>query len=207
VSSDGPGCWVIIPAKARGTGKARLAGVLDAAEREHLVAAMLARVVAAAQSCEAVRRVCLVGSAPLARPGVTVLADPGGGLNPALGSALGQAAERRPERVVIVAGDLPQVTSADLAMMACVPGGAIAIAPDRHGTGTNALSLPLDALGTFTLQFGIGSHAAHRAEAVRLGYSVETMLSAGLEKDIDEPADLPDATGCLQEALQAPEGK
>lgn len=207
MSSADPRCWVIIPVKASGSGKSRLADVLDPAGRDRLVTAMLERVVAAARGCEAIERVCLVSSAPHGwDTDLTVLADPGGGLNSALGSALAQVAPHEPDRVVpdrvvIVAGDLPQLAPADFAMLAQVPDDVIAIAPDRHGTGTNALSLPRPALGTFTMHFGAGSHSAHRAEAARLGYSVETMLSDGLEKDIDEPADLTDARACLQEAL------
>jgi 2-phospho-L-lactate guanylyltransferase len=106
-----------------------------------------------------------------------------------------------PARAVVVSADLPALTPVDLAMLADVPPGTIAIAPDRHGTGTNALSIPSTAIATFRFQFGVGSHVAHRAEARRLGYTVDTMLSDGLEKDIDELADLADATHCLDKTL------
>ena len=203
-----PSCWVVIPVKASGGAKSRLSGVLEPALRDSLVSAMLNRVIAAAQSCNAITRVCLVNNSPTQQWGreVTFLADPGGGLNPALSSALEQVANTAtddctPNRLIIVAGDLPLVHPCDFAMLANVPDDTIAIAPDRHGTGTNALSLPRPALTTFTTYFGLGSHFAHRSEAARLGYRVETMLSKGLAKDIDEPIDLRDAEGCLQEAF------
>lgn len=102
--------------------------------------------------------------------------------------------------MIILAGDLPQVDARDFAMLAEVSNDGIGIAPDRHGTGTNALSLPWSCLADFIFRFGIGSFAAHRLEAYRLGYKLEVQLSPGLEKDIDEPADLADARHCLQEA-------
>ena len=201
MSSIASTCWVLIPVKAPGEGKTRLAGVLDPRVRDQLVAAMLKRVVAAATECPQIAKVCLVSSTDLGLAGdVTLIVDHGRGLNVELASALQMIAVEAPERVIIAAADLPQVEPIDFAMLADVPDHAIAIAPDRHGTGTNALSLPLAALHDFSLQFGLHSHGAHRAEGVRLGYSVETILSSGLEKDIDDPQDLADATSCLQEA-------
>ncbi|MBB4858997.1 2-phospho-L-lactate guanylyltransferase [Novosphingobium chloroacetimidivorans] len=226
MTPSAPLCWAVIAVKAPGEGKTRLAGVLDASARERLVTAMLKRVVDAAQGCHAVERVCLVGPSNHGLA-VTLLNDEGAGLNEALSSAtqqlqgaygsdeaVGESARdgatdpvsspgRRwpaPQRVIVLAGDLPQVDAADLAMLADVPDDAIAIAPDRHGTGTNALSLPASAIADFAFRFGTGSFAAHRGEAWRLGYKANVQLSAGLEKDIDEPADLPDAIDCLEEA-------
>lgn len=219
MSDATPSCWLIIPVKASGGGKSRLSGVLAPALRHGLVVAMLDRVIAAAQGCEAIDRICLVNNTPSDRWGshVAFLADPGGGLNPALKSALAHVAQGTPglvtaashaapdcaipNRLIIVAGDLPLLLPADFTMLARLPDDTIAIAPDRHGTGTNALSLPCSALGSFSTHFGLGSHFAHRAEAARLEYQVETILSTGLAKDIDEPTDLRDAQGCLQEAL------
>jgi 2-phospho-L-lactate guanylyltransferase len=201
------GCWVVIPVRTPGQGKTRLAAVLDPRERERLVTAMLHRVVTAAGACADVARICLVGPRRQGLPDDALWIEDGGtGLNDAVEQALRQidggsaAPGSRPDRVIVVPADLPQLAPVDLAMLAQVPQRVIAIAPDRHGTGTNALSLPASALGRFPLRFGSGSHAAHRFEAQRLGYSVETMLSDGLEKDIDEPRDLADVDGNLQQA-------
>jgi 2-phospho-L-lactate/phosphoenolpyruvate guanylyltransferase len=186
-------CWALIPIKAEG-GKSRLAGVLDAGERETLVRGMLAHVVEAASNAVTISRICMVGPSRhgLAED-IELLSDPGDGLNPALQSALGQLSGAGPDRVVIVAADLPTVTSRELDLLSSAPAEEIAIAPDRHGTGTNALSLPLPAARDFRFAFGTDSYARHKEEAHRLGLEVETILSRGLEKDIDEPADLPDA--------------
>lgn len=201
-----PVCWAIVPVKAPGEGKSRLAGVLRAHERQALVEAMLDRVIAAAEGCEAIARVCIVGPSDHGLDDrVTLLREGGGGLNGALSTAVERLvddilAPSRPDRLIVVAGDLPQIDVRDFAMLADVRANAIGIAPDRHGTGTNALSVPLSAAPRFRFRFGPGSYALHREGAHRLGYTVDTMLSDGLEKDIDEPADLADAKGCLQGA-------
>ena len=202
MSSAREACWAVIPVKAPGKGKTRLAGVLDRDARSRLVAAMLANVLAAARDCPQISRTCLVSASDHGTCGeVTVLPDRPGGLNEALASALRSLPKPGPERVIVVAADLPMLEPQDLTLMADVAPDAIGIAPDRHGTGTNALSLPAAALPYFEFGFGNGSYPAHRAEARRLGYSVETILADGLEKDIDEPGDLQEAKDRLQEAL------
>ncbi|MDG2005065.1 MAG: 2-phospho-L-lactate guanylyltransferase [Novosphingobium sp.] len=192
-------CWALIPIKSTEKGKSRLADALDRDAREALVSGMLAHVVKAATNARTISHVCLVGPS---RHGLSddidLLPDPGKGLNPAVKSALAQIAEQGPDRIIIVAADLPTVTPQELDLMAVAPIDAIAIAPDRHGTGTNALSLPLPAARDFTFGFGIDSYAHHKHEAQNLGLRVETIISQGLEKDIDEPADLPDAGGMLE---------
>lgn len=196
-------CWAIIPIKAIEGSKSRLARVLAPSERETLVRTMLAHVVEAASSAEAIARVCLVGPSRHGMPDeLALLSDPGGGLNPALHSALAEIAGEGPDRVIVVAADLPALRPQELELLAAAPADTIAIAPDRHGTGTNALSLPLPAAREFAFGFGTGSYAHHRNEAERLGLKLETIISRGLEKDIDEPADLPDAEPILEDKEQ-----
>ena len=189
-------CWAIIPVKRPGEGKQRLAGVLDGPARARLVTAMLDHVVSVASNAAGVDRVCVVGSAEPALPAhVTRLDDPGGGLNAALAKAFAHAAAADATRVVILAGDLPRLESRDVALLAAMPGDTMAIAPDRHDTGTNALSLPLPAARDFTFAFGTGSFSRHEAESVRIRLDCEVIHTPGLARDIDEPADLRDARG------------
>lgn len=187
-------CWAIIPVKGTELGKQRLAGVLGGAERKHLVAAMLGHVVAAVEGAKDIDRVALLGSSRHGlSDGIELLTDPGTGLNPALASAFTTAVEAGATRVVIVFADLPQLTCAEVEQLAAEP--HIAIAPDRHGTGTNALSLPLPAASGFTFAFGPDSFARHQAEAARIAVPIAAIHSPGLQRDVDEPADLPDAAG------------
>ena len=192
-------CWAIIPTKAAGESKSRLSAVLDPGQRRALVEAMLARVVTAAGEAAAISRILLVGPSRNGAPeDIPLLADPGQGLNPAVQAALAQVSGKDvPDRVLIVAADLPGVTARELDLLAVAPGDTIAIAPDRHETGTNALSLPLPAAKNFAFAFGPDSFAKHQKEARRLGLKVETVLSHGLERDIDAPEDLPDAQAML----------
>ena len=188
-------CWAIIPVRATPESKSRLAGVLGQAERAALVEAMLARVIAAALEARNVARVCLIGSAPAIPADVTLLADPGGGLNAAAQAALAETTGAT--RMIVIHADLPQVSARDIELLAAAPEGEIAIAPDRHGTGTNALSLPLPAAGGFSFAFGPDSFARHSAEAARLGLSIEEVHSPGLSRDVDEPDDLADAADLM----------
>lgn len=194
-------CWALIPIKASGSAKSRLAGALEPDEREQLVGAMLEHVVSAAQGASQVTRTALVGPSRLGLPEtIPLLADPGKGLNAAIESAVSQlfdGDEPPPERLLILFADLPEVTSAEINLLAAAPPDAIAIAPDRHEIGTNALSLPLSAARRFRFAFGEDSFARHKAECERLGLGIEVILSRGLERDVDEPADLPDAKAAL----------
>lgn len=193
-------CWAVIPVKASPDSKSRLAKLLDADARQGLAAAMLNRVVAAASEARNIAQVCLLGPSREGQPEtLRLLPEPGGGLNPAVQSALTQVAAEGATRVIFIHADLPQVTARDLELLAAAPAGEIAIASDRHGTGTNALSLPLPEAEGFSFAFGTDSFARHRIEAERLGLKVEEIRSQGLARDVDEPADLPDAESLLKQ--------
>jgi 2-phospho-L-lactate guanylyltransferase len=188
--------WVVIPVKGPEQGKRRLAEALDDHGRRKLVEAMLGKVVAAAEAAVTTGQAFILG--PSAHGfALPLLDDPGGGLNAALASALVVAERGGASRVVFVAGDLPQVTPRDIELLSLAPAGSVAIAPDRHGTGTNAISLPLPAARGFTFVFGPDSFALHGAEARRIGLELEIVQSHGLMRDIDEPADLPDTAGLM----------
>jgi 2-phospho-L-lactate/phosphoenolpyruvate guanylyltransferase len=192
-------CWAIIPVKGPDEGKRRLAGVLDDEARRRLVAAMLGKVVAAVQHARGIDRMIVVGpSRHDLSPAITLHPDPGGGLNAALTDALAAAAGEGASRAVIVAADLPQLTRLDVELLAAAAPGKIAIAPDRHETGTNALSLPLPAARDFAFAFGPDSFARHNAAAGRLGLEVEIIAGPGLMRDIDTPDDLADAAELQQ---------
>jgi len=187
-------CWALIPVKASAESKSRLAGVLDFDERKALVDMMLERVVNAARQAHSIARICLVGPSGLVVPNdVHLLDDPGKGLNPAVQSAFGSILSEegdRPKRLIIVAADLPSVTARELDLLATATPETIAIAPDRHETGTNALSLPLLQAADFRFAFGTDSFSRHKAETERIGLSLQIVLSLGLEYDVDEPDDL-----------------
>lgn len=192
-------CWAIIPVKAGDDAKSRLAGVLDPSERAALVDAMLAHVARACGAASNIARVCVVGPSRRGlHADIPLLSDPGGGLNAALAAALEDALRAGAGRVILIAADLPSVTPRELEMLADASAGTVAIAPDRHGTGTNALSLPLPDAKGFVFAFGADSFSRHSAEAQRHGLHVEVVHSPGLASDIDEPDDLKDAAILLK---------
>ncbi len=189
-------CWVIIPVKPPGEGKLRLAGVLDGAARNGLVGAMLDQVLDAVNAARFVDRVCILGPSRHGQStAIPLLDDPGGGLNAALTQALAEAEAGGASRVVFIAADLPRITPREVESLAGVPTGTVAIAPDRHGTGTNAIALPLPQALGFTFAYGPDSFARHDAEAFRLGLDIEVIGSPGLACDVDVPEDLRDAAG------------
>lgn len=181
--------WALIPVKAPGRGKTRLAAALSPHERDRLIEAMLSRVIDAAAG--AVDRTILLGPPRGALP---FISDDGEGLNAALESALAILSRGAPpDRLIVVAGDLPCLGTQDLRQLADLPTCTLGIATDRHGTGTNALSLPLPKAAGFRFRYGASSAELHRAIAETLGLNAVTITAPGLAKDIDEPADLVDA--------------
>jgi 2-phospho-L-lactate guanylyltransferase len=183
-------CCAIIPIKAPDLCKTRLRDALSDEHRRALVETMLRHVVETVQSARNIDKTILLGPRHGAlSPSLLALPDPGLGLNAALRSAM-QAMDEGVGRLVIVAADLPHVTQADIEALAGVADDAAAIAPDRAGAGTNALSLPLAIARDFRFQFGPGSFALHCAEIERLSLALRIVRTDSLALDIDEPADL-----------------
>jgi 2-phospho-L-lactate guanylyltransferase len=91
--------------------------------------------------------------------------------------------------VALLPGDCPLLDPRELdRLLTGVPDPYVAVIPDRHGTGTNALVLaPPDAIEP---SFGEGSKERHVAAARVAGipYAVEELPSLGL--DLDTPADI-----------------
>ena len=114
--------------------------------------------------------------------------------------------------VALLPGDCPLLDADELdAALERMRPGRVAVVPDRHGTGTNALFMaPPDAIGP---AFGPGSCARHSERAERAGYEVAVEPLASLALDVDTPEDLqqmavalesePDRAPMTAKALQA----
>jgi 2-phospho-L-lactate guanylyltransferase len=176
---------VVIPVKAFSRAKARLAEVLSPAERADLSRSMATTVVGAAGPLEVVV-VCDDEDvrAWAEALGVEVLWTPGLGLNGAVSAGVDHLSARGVARVVVAHADLPRAT--DLSVV--LGGAAVTIVPDRHGDGTNVISLPTGS--GFTFSYGGGSCARHVAEAERLGLGVRLLEDEALGWDVDRPEDL-----------------
>jgi 2-phospho-L-lactate guanylyltransferase len=180
---------VVIPLRGFTSGKARLAEVLTNRERVELATMMANAVVDAAGPLP----VTVVSSAADVRSwadarGLTVVADPGTGLDAAV--AAGRDALRTAgfERVVVAHADLPRARVGALVPFGALEPTIVAIVPSHRDDGTPVLSLPSAA--DFTFSYGIGSAGRHAATARSIGLVVQMIYDSELGYDIDLPEDL-----------------
>ena len=151
----------IIPVKRFGAAKQRLLEALDRPGRAALVRAMLADVLAATAGAELTERVIVVTGerraerialrrARRATQPLEVLRDPQDiGHSEAATLGIVRAQALGASCVALLPGDCPLLDPAELdAALERMRSGRVAIVPDRHGTGTNALLLsPPNAIG------------------------------------------------------------
>ena len=196
-----------VPVQALAGAKSRLAAVLAPDERAALTLRLLGGVLdALAAPGVAARLVVSPDPAVLAAARAagqgdasTVLQTAGqrDGLDrlDSLNAALGQAREwadgRGAEALLVVLGDLPLLTRADVAGILARAGDApemVVLAPDRHERGTNALLLRPP--GAVPFAFGPGSLARHLEAAAARGLPARLYRSPGTALDVDTPDDL-----------------
>lgn len=200
----------ILPVKRFRDSKQRLAGSLGAGTRAHLARAMFGDVLRVLGRAETIDEIFVVSTEvealELARDsGATGLEDSRDGGQTA---AVLVALERLPalgfDAALLVPCDCPLLVAEevdDLVRRVRADKLEVAIVPDRHGVGTNALYLlPPDVLEP---QFGADSLARHTAQAEQRGlrYRVEEVESLGLDVDSDD-----DLTA-LRTALAASHGR
>lgn len=183
-------CWSITALGPLSCCKSRLAHHLPQERRIELVSSMLDHVLSVLSRARGVDRVAVVSPERGALPEhVITLADPGGGLNEALTAAALAARCRGAERLLVVHADLPLLEPEEVAaLIEASQASGLAIAPDRHGRGTNALCLSWAAPIRF--EFGPESFGKHLAQAAARGLSPAVVRLPGLAFDLDEPDDL-----------------
>jgi 2-phospho-L-lactate/phosphoenolpyruvate guanylyltransferase len=185
----------ILPVKRFAGAKRRLATGFDDERREALVAAMLEDTLAAIAATRSIERTLVVTGDPRAQEiaapsGTEVLPDPAdeGHVTAAL-AGIARAEVDGADCVVLLPGDCPLLDPKELdRLLTGVPATYVAIVPDRHGTGTNALVLSPP--GAIRPAFGEGSRVRH-VEAAReadIPFAVEELASLAL--DLDTPADV-----------------
>jgi 2-phospho-L-lactate guanylyltransferase len=197
------GAIAIVPVKRFATGKRRLTGEVDEAARRTLIEAMLRDVLSAITEARTVERILVVTREPGAERvagelGCEIVPDPTeAGHSQAAEIGIGAAASWAPRMVALLPGDCPLLDPRELdGLLTGVPEPFVAVVPDRHGEGTNALVLsPPDAIRP---SFGEGSRERHVRAARHAGlpYSVEHVDSLAL--DLDTPADLIALTTALE---------
>jgi 2-phospho-L-lactate guanylyltransferase len=176
---------VLVPVKAFGQAKRRMASTLSPTERRSL----------ARQLAEGV----LTGAAPLPVAVVCddrevadwarerralVVWEPGRGLNGAVEEGVRRLADLGVTRVTVAHADLP--FAAGLGALSCHEG--VLLVPDRHGDGTNVISVPSRC--SFRFSYGPGSFERHRAQGEAAGLTVRVLEHPRWSVDLDWPADL-----------------
>jgi 2-phospho-L-lactate guanylyltransferase len=201
----------ILPVKRVGEAKQRLGAALDPTARAALAPAMVADVVAALRETKLLDALLVVSSEPVAarlarEANASLVAEPGEpGQSAATRAGMRRAAELGFARALLVPGDCPLIAPAEVDALlerAAERALDVAIVPDRHEEGTNALLL--DPAGDFLPAFGPGSLARHTEQAERLGlrHSIERVPSLAL--DIDTPEDLEALVAALGAGTPAP---
>lgn len=172
---------VVVPIKQPGTRKSRLAGSLDAAARDELAERMFHHVMRVIAMVPDTVPVALSPTRPAGWQGAW-LAD-WDAVNPMLATL---RHDELSHGFCVINADLPLLCRDDVsAMLAAAAQAGIAIAPDRAGSGTNAVALaPGNTIG---FHFGPDSFAAFSRAA---GTPARTVKTPGLATDVDYAEDI-----------------
>lgn len=187
--------WAIVPVKPLRRGKSRLAGILTEDERTDLNRALLQHTLQILSELREVDEVLVVSRDPqvltIARNygARTVREDGQPDLNTALKRATVVAQVYATRGVLVLPADLPLISREDalaLVERATDP-PVVVIAPDRHGTGTNALLV--SPAGVIEYDFGENSFQRHCDLVKKAGARLEVVNLHSLGLDLDSPED------------------
>lgn len=193
--------WAIVPVKSLSASKRRLAQLLSPEQRALLVGDLMRHVLGMLSMVPDISRTIVISSDPdvwamADELGAAVIPEvPPPDLNTAVAQAYAVAAGSAVAGVLILPVDLPFVTSAEISLLietgrdqppAAL--GVLAIAPDKDGTGTNALFLRPPA--AYDFHFGPQSLQRHIDEALKREVAVRLVYTSGLQFDLDTVEDL-----------------
>lgn len=197
--------WALVPIRGLESAKTRLGEDLDPEERLYLVTALLRRTLVATRDARRIAGTIVVTMDPDAA-GIAQelraigLVERAPGLNEAIAAARSVAVARGATAILVLPADLPSVTPAAIddvlvaAGSGAVWGPLVAIVPDRHGLGTNALLVSPP--GAIEPAFGEDSRRTHARRAAAAGARF-LELEGPLALDLDTPADLADAEAAI----------
>lgn len=198
----------IITAKRFNSAKQRMSGGVPEKRRLALVEAMLGDVLEAVSGARQVTSTIVVTGEPVAadlaaRYGAEVLNDPeDAGHSGAALLGVDRAKQLGAETVILLPGDCPLLEPREIdSLLTGLPNPFVAVVPDRHGTGTNAIAMrPPDAIDP---AFGEGSCERHLglARAAEIPHATEQV--EGLALDLDTPADIVALTTRIEMARAA----
>lgn len=171
-----------MPLRGQGERKTRLAGRLSGEQRRRLSHQLFEHVVEVLRASPAVAELALLSDVRPDDWQEPFFSDAGRGLNAEL-DALAEA--MAPRSLLVIHADLPLLTVEDIGVLLAAAESGCAIAPDRAGSGTNAMALR-DPTG-FQFGFGQDSFARHLQRAAG---GARVVARSGLGLDIDTPEDL-----------------
>ncbi len=188
--------WAIVPVKPLRRGKSRLAGALSEDERTDLNRSLLENTLKTLSELKEVEEVLVVSRDPhaltIARNygARTVREDGQPELNTALKRATVVAQVYATGAVLILPADLPLIAAEDVRTLIERAGEppVVVIAPDRHGTGTNALLISPS--GLIEYDFGENSFQRHCERTRKAGARLEVVNLPSFQLDLDLPEDL-----------------
>ena len=188
--------WAIVPVKPLRTAKSRLSAVLTRDEREILSQQMLINTLDLLREVKEIERTLVVSrdtkALSIARKhGARTVTENGAPeLNNALSRATVVAQQYDISGVLVIPADLPLMRMDDVEKLIsrATDPPVVVIAPDRHGSGTNALlSSPP---GLIAYDFGTDSFERHIARAKAAGVRLVVFENPSIGLDVDLPEDL-----------------
>jgi 2-phospho-L-lactate/phosphoenolpyruvate guanylyltransferase len=192
----------VVAVKGLERGKYRLAKVLTEAQRQLLIKTMLSNVLDALRATPGIASINVLSTDTAALPAdVELIVDPGDDLNGAVEYAARVLANEGAGAMLLLPGDLPFVTSGDIAaLLDAASDHDAVIAPDARHFGTNALLLRPPQL--ISPRYGEQSFTAH-VQAIRsAAASLLVVERPGLAHDIDLPSDLHALSGGFRDCYR-----
>lgn len=186
--------WLLLPIKSFHKGKQRLASVLSDRERVQLNEYFFSHMLGIAKTYPGLGRTAIVSDADdtiqIAKShGTHIIRCARSGLNEALAEGRLALVNSGVTSMIILPVDLPFACVQDLISISSLGDKhSIVIAPDKTGTGTNALFLGRKVPLKF--QFGSDSFRLHQMESIRCGIQPYLFINERISLDIDEPSDL-----------------
>lgn len=172
----------IVPLKSAGSRKSRLSERVAAKARERLSLVLFGHVSGVLTRSKRISHILVLSPARPEGWAGDWREDQGRGLNAELDEALSGVWEGK----LIIHADLPLLSVGDIdALLETAERSGLAIAPDRHDSGTNALALADGRL--FSCRFGEDSFARHQQGS---GGAPGIVRRPGLAHDCDTPSDL-----------------
>lgn len=191
---DTPIPWLLLPVKSLQAGKQRLASVLSDRERVQFNEYLFSHMLGIARTYPGLERTAIVSDADdviqMAKShGAHVIRCARPGLNEALTEGRLALTKSGAISMIILPVDLPFACVQDLLGISSLGNKhSVVIAPDKKGTGTNALFL--DCKVPLKFRFGADSFHLHQAELIHCGRQPYLFINQRIGWDIDEPADL-----------------